>query len=103
MKKARSSPLDGIRVVEFTINWAGPVCGRMLADMGAEVIKVESIQRVDGLRMVGPWKTKNPTPPNRSGLYDTKNVNKLSFQLNLKKTAGLDILNKLTFLKSPFS
>lgn len=39
-------PLQGIRIIEITNNWAGPVAGRNLGDMGAEVIKVESPQRI---------------------------------------------------------
>ena len=87
--------LEGLRVIELCWVIAGPYATKLLADMGAEVIKVESLQRVDGLRMVGPWKNSNPTQPNRSGLFDTKNVNKLSIQLNLKTSAGIEILKKL--------
>ena len=39
-------PLSGIRCLELAEIWAGPFCGSLLADMGAEVIKVEAIQRI---------------------------------------------------------
>jgi len=46
----RNSPLSGIRVVALTWVWAGPWMGAILADMGAEVIKVETNQRLDAQR-----------------------------------------------------
>ncbi|MDP2917560.1 MAG: CoA transferase [Dehalococcoidia bacterium] len=87
--------LEGLRVVDLTWVIAGPFCNKLLADMGAEIIKVESRHKVDGLRMEGPWKDNIPTGPNRSGLFDTMNVNKLSFLLNLRVAAGLDIFKRL--------
>ncbi|MFH1651056.1 MAG: CoA transferase, partial [Chloroflexota bacterium] len=87
--------LEGLRVIDLTWVIAGPFATKLLADMGAEVIKVESLQKVDGLRVVGPWKTPEPTPPNRSGMFDTRNVNKLSVVLNLRRPAGVAVFKKL--------
>jgi len=50
--------LKGIRVIAFTWVWAGPWMGGVLADMGAEVIKIETRQRLDSQRVVKI--TKNP-------------------------------------------
>jgi crotonobetainyl-CoA:carnitine CoA-transferase CaiB-like acyl-CoA transferase len=52
MAHDRQLPLDGIRIVDLTHDWAGPHASRLLADFGAEVIKVEYSRRIDGMRGV---------------------------------------------------
>ena len=47
-------PLSRYRVVDFGTAWAGPMAAQLLADLGAEVIKVESRERMDGLRLGRP-------------------------------------------------
>ena len=97
-------PLSGLRVVEFTTAWAGPMAGRVLAWLGAEVIHVESASRTDSWRMVG--QVFNPTrypadgagerPWDRCALFNSQNANKLSLSLEIKnpeaKAAMLRIL-----------
>ena len=46
MKLGASKPLSTIRALELSEIWAGPFCGCLMGDMGAEIIKVESIQRL---------------------------------------------------------
>jgi crotonobetainyl-CoA:carnitine CoA-transferase CaiB-like acyl-CoA transferase len=87
--------LKGLRVLDLCWVIAGPFATKILADMGAEVIKIESYRKLDGLRMVGPWRDQKPTPPDRSGAFDTRNVNKLSMALDLKSTAGVEIFKRL--------
>jgi crotonobetainyl-CoA:carnitine CoA-transferase CaiB-like acyl-CoA transferase len=87
--------LEGLRVIDLSWVVAGPVAVKIFSDMGAEVIKVESRHKLDGLRLMGPWKDNNPTPPNRSYMFDTKHVNQLSMSLNLRNAAGVDIFKRL--------
>lgn len=87
--------LEGLRVIDLSWVQAGPFATKMLADMGAEVIKIETYHKVDGFRVSGPWKDKTPTPPNRSGDFDSKNANKLSMLLNLRVAAGVEIFKRL--------
>ncbi|MBI4204120.1 MAG: CoA transferase [Betaproteobacteria bacterium] len=78
-------PLDGICVVEFVHMVMGPTCGLILADLGAEVIKVEPL---DGDH------TRKLTASG-AGFFPTYNRNKKSFAVDLKSTAGRELVLKL--------
>ncbi len=78
-------PLAGVRVVEFVHMVMGPTCGLMLADLGAEVIKIEPLAGDNTRRLVGAG----------SGFWATFNRNKKSLALDLKSPAGMEIVNKL--------
>ena len=84
-----SGPLTGVRVVELAHVMAGPVCGLMLADMGADVIKVEKPEGDDSRRMVPP------TVNGESAAYMMMNRNKRGVALDLKDPRGRDALEKL--------
>lgn len=75
-------PLSGIRVVDFGHVWAGPYCAATLADLGAEVIKIESLKRIDVHRRQGPYPGNEPGL-NRSGVWNAQNRNKKSVALDL--------------------
>ncbi|MBQ3077000.1 MAG: CoA transferase [Clostridia bacterium] len=80
--------LDGIRVIDFTKAIAGPLCGTYLADMGAEVIKVEAIKpdfsRVSGAK-VGEF----------AGYFTSVNLGKKSIALDLKTPEGKKVFTEL--------
>jgi crotonobetainyl-CoA:carnitine CoA-transferase CaiB-like acyl-CoA transferase len=76
-------PLDGIRVLTFEIQVAGPYCTMMLADQGADVIKVERPEGGDTARGGAP-KVKNDRGETQSGYFLRFNRNKRSLTLNLK-------------------
>ena len=82
-------PLTGIRVLDLTRLLPGPFCTLLLADMGADVIKVEEPETGDYMRV---------TPPlvdGQSALFNAVNRNKRSITLNLKSDAGRDLLLRL--------
>ncbi len=81
--------LEGIRVVDLSRYIAGPFCGQLLADMGAEVIKVEKPGEGDISRTVGPWKD------GVSLFFQTCNVNKKSITADMRTPEGLELVKKL--------
>src|SRR5437773_1092841 len=84
-----SMPLTGIRILDLTRLLPGAYCTLLLADMGADVIKVEEPGAGDYMR----W-----TPPlagGQSALFNAINRNKRSVTLNLKADAGRDLLLRL--------
>jgi crotonobetainyl-CoA:carnitine CoA-transferase CaiB-like acyl-CoA transferase len=85
--------LDGIRVVDLTQMLAGPFCTQMLADQGAEVIKVEPIEG-DNTRRTGPFRPEDELRA-FGGYYASVNRNKRSIAIDLKASEGRDILRKL--------
>jgi formyl-CoA transferase len=87
-----TGPLHGIRVLEATTSWAGPMCGCMLADLGADVIKVEAIDGEVG-RKLPPYLTGERG--RISFLHATVNRNKRSLTLDLRSGEGRRIFLKL--------
>ena len=78
-------PLKGLRVVEFTHMVMGPTCAMVLADMGAEVIKVEPIEGEATRRLLGGG----------AGFFPMFNRNKKSIAIDLKQEAGAAVARKL--------
>lgn len=87
-------PLDGIKVLSFEIQVAGPYCTMMLADQGANVIKVERPEGGDTARGGAP-KIKNDKGETQSGYFLRFNRNKRSVTLNLKSEKGRQIFRDL--------
>lgn len=91
-----SRPLEGIRIIELGMGWAGPLCCRHLADLGAEVIKVEGCSNFDWWRSweaTSEWIADNGAE--KSTAFNTVNRNKLGVTLDLQHPDGRDLLLKL--------
>src|SRR5947209_10025006 len=85
-------PLEGIRVADFSWFGAGPIAGQVLANFGAEVIRVESESHMDGLRSTQPVPPgRENAGPNVSGYYNNFNASKLSFTLNMSRPDARDV------------
>ena len=85
-----AGPLTGMRVMDFTRALAGPHCTLLLADMGAEVIKIERVNGGDEVRRMGP-----PFINGESAAFMASNRNKKSLTVNLKDPRGQDICKRL--------
>ncbi len=82
---ANPLPLAGVRVVEFTHMVMGPTCGMVLADLGAEVIKVEPLEGDSTRKLLGSG----------AGFYPLFNRNKKSIALNLQSVQGREVALRL--------
>ena len=87
-------PFEGLKVIEYGEVISAPYCGRLLAGLGAEVIKVENPGSGDKARANGPFPGDVPHPE-KSGLYLSLNANKIGVTLNLEKKQGKDVFKKL--------
>ncbi|PEQ11517.1 CoA transferase [Novosphingobium sp. PC22D] len=85
----RGGPLAGVRVLEITKVWAGPYAGKMLAHLGAEVIKVESRTNLDEMRAYGGVDTDS------APYFLSINQEILSVQVNMKTAEGLDLVKRM--------
>lgn len=82
-------PLAGVRVVDLTRALAGPMCTALLADLGADVLKIEALPRGDGARLFPPY------AGDRSLYFASVNRNKASLALDLRSPDGLAIVRRL--------
>src|SRR4030081_569134 len=87
---AHTGPLAGMRVIELAQIMAGPTCGMMLADMGADVIKVEKLPGGDDTRSYS-----EPQINGESAAFMILNRGKRGIAVNLKKPGGLEVVKKL--------
>ncbi|MEC7879560.1 MAG: CoA transferase, partial [Actinomycetota bacterium] len=92
-------PLAGLRVVEFCWVWAGPMMGQHLADLGAEVVKVEWYKRFDLYRTRGVERLRGSMSEEirreSSYSFQSLNRNKLGFATDLKREEGLQLVKDL--------
>jgi len=90
---SESLPLSGIRVVEFTHMVMGPTCGMILADLGAEVIKVEPLSGDNTRKLMGSG----------AGFFPMFNRNKKSLAVDVKTEAGRELVLRLIQTADVFS
>ena len=114
-------PLEGIRILDMTVVWAGTYCAALLADMGAEVIRLESIKRlppitrgympyppkevIEGLPafVAGmPGREPGARPWNRYPLFNAHARNKRGITVDLLQPSGLDIFKRLVAVSDAF-
>jgi benzylsuccinate CoA-transferase BbsF subunit len=94
-------PLSNYRVVDFGTAWAGPMAAQLLADLGAEVIKVETRTRLDGLRLGRPMVGEDISGgdrglwPELQPVFHGINRNKLGVTLDLKTPEGMALVKDL--------
>lgn len=88
-------PLHGVRIVDLTAFWAGPAATHLLAAFGADVVKVESIQRPDGIRYSGGMRTDVDDWWEYGWVFHAMNTNKRSVTLDLGSEEGRGLFRTL--------
>lgn len=86
--------LEGFRMLDLTSAWAGPMCTMLLADMGADVVKIESYVRPDITRRAGPFADGEPGLE-RSGYFASLCRGKRSLALNISGGEGQTLVKRL--------
>lgn len=86
----KSRPLDGLKVCDATWYGAGPIATRALANLGADVIRIETEKRPDGLRIAQP-KPEGEESLNQSGYYNNFNAEKRSITIDLTTERGHEL------------
>jgi CoA:oxalate CoA-transferase len=94
METGSSPPLKNIRVLDFTVMLAGPYATMMLADCGAEVLKIERPVTGDNTRAIGPFSRSDPER-RAGGFFLSISRNKKSVTLDLKHPRGVDLAREL--------
>src|SRR6202050_3584337 len=90
-----AGPLDGIRIIDWTIWQQGPVATQMLADLGAEVIKIEERERGDPGRGITAVAGSSTVKSGRNYYFEANNKHKKSIALNLKQPEAREIVHRL--------
>lgn len=90
-----SAPLRGLKVVDFSMGWAGPLCARTLGDLGADVIKIESDTHPDWWRGWETDQSGDPPPRETKFSFISMNRNKRGIVLDLLVDADLERAKRL--------
>jgi crotonobetainyl-CoA:carnitine CoA-transferase CaiB-like acyl-CoA transferase len=88
-------PLEGIRIVDLTAFWAGPSGTGYLTALGADVVKVEAVQRPDGIRFAGGQINTDDGWWDRSWVFQASNAGKRGITLDLTSSRGRELLHRL--------
>jgi crotonobetainyl-CoA:carnitine CoA-transferase CaiB-like acyl-CoA transferase len=88
---ATDQPLAGLKVLDLMWVMAGPAASRVLVDYGAEVIRVQSMNKLDAARTLQPF-TDNVTDPEFSGLWNNLNAGKREISLDLSKPESFEVI-----------
>ncbi len=94
MTGERRLPLQGLLIADFCWIGAGSYTTKILGDLGADVIKIESSTRLDSLRLAGPYKDGKPGI-NRSGYFADRNTSKRGITLDMKHPRALNVIMRL--------
>jgi crotonobetainyl-CoA:carnitine CoA-transferase CaiB-like acyl-CoA transferase len=90
-----AAPFADVKVLDLTTFWAGAYLTCYLGAFGAEIVKVESIQRPDGFRYSGAWAHEGDRWYERGGLWQATNLNKRDITLDLNSEEGRDLVRRL--------
>jgi crotonobetainyl-CoA:carnitine CoA-transferase CaiB-like acyl-CoA transferase len=90
-----SQPFAGLKVLDLTTFWAGAYLTCYLGAFGADVVKVESIQRPDGHRYSGAWSYEGDRWYERSAMWQGTNLNKRDVTLDLTSERGRELVRRL--------
>jgi crotonobetainyl-CoA:carnitine CoA-transferase CaiB-like acyl-CoA transferase len=88
-------PFAGLRVVDLGTFWAGPYVAMYLGAFGADVVKVESVQRPDGFRFSGAFPQEGEDWYDRAGVWQGTNLDKRDVTLDATRPEGIDLLRRL--------
>ncbi len=89
-ERTTAGPLGGVKVLDVSWFGAGPIAGRALASAGADVIKVETVKRIDGLRAMAP-RPRGARGYNLSGYFNNYNADKRSVTIDLTTERGHEL------------
>ncbi len=94
-KHANGPPLQGVRIVDLTAFWAGPTATHLMAALGADVVKVESVQHPDGIRFAGGRRADVERWWEFSWVFHGVNSDKRSITLDLASDSGRTLFGRL--------
>ena len=84
-------PLEGVKVLDLMWAMAGPAASRVLADYGAEIVRVESANKLDAVRSISPFPA-DVADPDKSGIYHNMNAGKRGLTLDMAKPGAIDVI-----------